>query len=320
MGLSTHQYIPASGYSDKRQLGPPRVNLPPPELDYHDGKPTYRVHALPFINTSTRYGNPEFLKLLAANHAFYLTHSMLTWKYEMRRLAQAILPFLFLGPSSIARDSDFVKSAGITLLVAARSTKSIQTLPTFLDPSKFSSSKGIQTLTFDYDHQADFISRAIPTICAINNHLESTCIRAPGQDDPFLSGKVLIFCETGNDRSALLTAAYLVTVFGIDAIAAVHAIQSQRFCIGLNDDMKNILFDLEAITRAERQVSQAKATFHSNSAAFAGGRSCETPLQRRSKRGIDEFYMSDVEMEDEGDQRVDSLVREGVAPFTDAVP
>lgn len=318
MGLSTDKYIPASGYSDKRQLGPPRVNLPPPELDYHDGKPTYRVHALPFINTSTRYGNPEFLKFLAATYAFDLTHSMLTWKYEMRRLAQAILPFVFLGPSSIARDSEFVKSAGITLLVGARSTKSIQTRPTFLDPSKFSSSEGIQTLTFDYDHQADFISRAIPTIRAINDHLESTCITVHGQDVPFVSGKVLIFCETGNDRSALLTAAYLVIVFGIDAIAAVHAIQSQRFCISPNDDMKNILFDLEAITRAERQVSQARASFQSGSVALAGERSCEISLQRRSKRGIDEYYMSDIEMEDEADQKGDNLTRAGVAPFTDA--
>ena len=184
---------------------------------------------------------------------------MLTWQYEMRRNAQFILPFLLLGPSSAARDAAFVKETGVTLLVAARASKSVRTRATFLDPANFASSTGIATWTFDFDHPAEFISLVKTTIRAINNHLEATCVPTSTQDNQEVRGKALIFCESGNDRSALLVAAYLMVVYGLSAIAAIHVVSSQRFCITLNDDMKNILLDLQTITSAERQVSDTDA-------------------------------------------------------------
>lgn len=44
------------------------------------------------------------------------------WKYESRRQAQSILAFLYLGPSSAARDGKFLKEQGITMLLVIRDT------------------------------------------------------------------------------------------------------------------------------------------------------------------------------------------------------
>lgn len=312
----TNHYIPAQGYSDKRQLEAPRVNVPPPDLNYKDGKPTFQVQPVPFNQVSAQYGSPHFLRALVSSNTLDMTHAMLTWQYEMRRNAQAILPFLFLGPSSVARDATFVKKAGITLLVAARSAKSVQTRKTFLDPAKFASSAGIATGTLDFDHPAEFISLVKPVIKAINDHLETTCDRTPSQDIMGVRGKVLVFCESGNDRSALLTAAYLMVVYGIEAIAAIQMIQSQRFSITLTDDLKNVLLDLQAITSAERQVSDTNAAMIS----FPGppNQDFAAPARSSAKRNIDDCYSSEEEMRNGSEWMESANARGGQAPFVDA--
>ncbi len=316
-GSHQNYYIPAQGYSDKRQLEAPRVSVPPPELEYKEGKPTFQARALPFNQTSLQYGNPDFLRALVSSHELVLTHSMLTWQYEFRRDAQAILPFLFLGPSSVARDAAFVRNMGITLLIAARSSKSVRTRKTFLDPAIFASSAGIATCTLDFDYPAEFISLVKPLIKTINNHLEATCVGTPFQDVSSVRGKVMIFCESGNDRSALLAAAYLMIVYGVEAIAAIHIVQSQRFCITLSDDMKNILLDLQAITSAERQVSDAQAAMAPFVSAQGGGSAYRA--RTSTKRNIDDFYTSDEEMLDVVDHKEGPNIRGGVAPFADAI-
>ena len=312
-------YVPAHGYSDKRQLEAPRVYVPPPELNYQSGKPTFHVKALPFNQTSEQYGNPEFLRALVISHNLKLEHSMLTWNYEMRRNAQSILPFLFLGPSGMARDSAFVRDNGITLLVAARSSKSVQTRPTFLDPARFASSAGIETRTFDFDQPAEFISLVKPTIRAMNKHLEATCTRTPMEDIQDVRGKILIFCESGNDRSALVAAAYLMIVYGVEAVAAIHMVQSQRFCITLSDEMKHVLLDLQAITSAQRQVSDANAAMAPFMSSTVQGASLADEPHRPRKRNINDFYTSDDDMMDDADHMVGIRFREGLAPFADAV-
>ncbi|OAL32172.1 hypothetical protein AYO20_07940 [Fonsecaea nubica] len=304
-------YLAAQRYSDKRHLEAPKVYVPPPTLEYHDGKPSFRVLVTPFTQHSTQYGNPDFLTALVTSHQLDLTHSMLIWQYEMRRSAQYILPFLLLGPSSSAKDPVFVKQTGITLLVAVRSTRSLLTRPTFLDPARFPSSSGLATLTLDFDHPSNFIPLVKSTVRAINDHLEMSCARTPIQDINDVRGKVLVFCESGNDRSPLLVAAYLMIVYGVDAISAIHIIQSQRFCISLTDETKNVLLDLQAITRAERQVSGSSA------GALTDGVKERVPPRILGKRSLDDFYDPNENMNPGSEHTDCTQVREGVAPFVD---
>ena len=45
---------------------------------------------------------------------------MVDWKYESRHHAQHVLPYLFLGPITAARDAKFLRDEGITMLLAVR--------------------------------------------------------------------------------------------------------------------------------------------------------------------------------------------------------
>lgn len=240
---------------------------------------------------------------------------MLSWRYEMRRAAQPVLPYLYLGPSSAARDHAFLEASGITLMVAVRSIKAVQARPAFLNPASFASSSGIPTLSFDFDSTYDFVSKSRSIIRSINEHLEQTCTQLPVGNVNDVAGKVLIFCESGNNRSPILVAAYLMVIYGVDAFSAIHVIQSQRFCITMSDDLKNVLLDLQQILEAQRTVSAARAG--SVQVPSAPGRRSHSAVC--SKRNLDDMETSDEGMEADSPEYGSSCsIREGVAPFTDS--
>ncbi|KIX05734.1 uncharacterized protein Z518_03706 [Rhinocladiella mackenziei CBS 650.93] len=315
-GHST-SYVKAFPYSDKRHFESPRVHIPPPNLDYQNGKPSFHVFSAPFEQSSSEYGNPSFLKALSAGHRLDMSHTMLSWKYEMRRTAQPILPFLLLGPSSAARDREFVKNTGITLMVAVRSVRAVIARPTFLHPATFPSSEGISTLTFDFEFPHDFIPKLRPVIRSINDHLETTCAQTPVENVHDIRGKALIFCESGNDRSAVLVAAYLMVIYGVSAFSAIHVVQSQRFCITMSDDMKNVLLDLQEILKAERQVSSSNSAVRQFDSPVNQSQGSSSLIQRPMKRTIDDVYNSEEDLGHETLRGDNVDVREGVAPFTD---
>jgi serine/threonine/tyrosine-interacting protein len=318
--LASH-YLPTQAYAHQRQLEPqrPHFDIPPPEVKWdRSGNSSFEPEGQPFRANSSQYGNPDFLNALGSVYPLQMAHSMYSWQYEMRRDAHNITPFLFLGPSSMAKNVSFIKDNGITLLVAARSSKLAQARASFLDPSKFASSAGIETLAFDFEDTAEFISRAKPAIRAINDHLGSTCARTPIETQQDMQGKVLIFCESGNGRSALLCAAYLLVVYGLNAVTAIQAVQCQRFCIVLGDDMKNVLLDLQHIFEAERQVWGAKNAAAQLFIHPADGRDNGAP--RPAKRGADDLYASDEEIAADVERKIDLKAREGVAPFKDIGP
>lgn len=307
-------YIQSFPYSDKRQFESPRVHVPPPILDYQDGKPSFNVAADTFEHTSSEYGNPAFLDSLRSSHSLHMIHSMLSWRYEMRRAAQPVLPYLYLGPSSAARDPTFLEGSGITLMVAVRSIKAVQARPAFLNPASFVSKSGITTLSFDFDSTYDFVSKLRFIIRAVNEHLEQTCAKVPMENVNDVGGKVLIFCESGNNRSPVLVAAYLMIIYGVSAFSAIHIIQSQRFCITMSDDLKNVLLDLQHILEAQRTVSATNAG--SVDISRLPGQSTHSSM--RTKRNLDDMDTSDEEMEADSPDDEACSIREGVAPFADS--
>ena len=319
-------YTPAQPYSTKHSLEPPNRAIPPPDLQYHRGEASFAVEGLaPFEYGSSDYGNPAFLKSIVACGDLHLSHSMLSWKYRMRRRAQFILPFLLLGPSSAARDATFIRDAGITLLLAVRSASAVRARPDFLDLSAFASVIGIKHLTVDLDSPYEMRVNLRPTIKALNDHLEQSCTTKALSNLGDIKGRILVFCESGNERSATLVAAYLMTVFGIDMVTAIQIIQSQRFCISPDNAMKDMLSDLGTYLQAERQVAverSSTADLFNQPSMRNGYNSNGITLNKSSKRGIDRAYELDDEMNDENwaaDNDSENGERGGVAPFADVV-
>ncbi|KAJ3499984.1 hypothetical protein NM208_g17247 [Fusarium decemcellulare] len=161
----------------------------------------------------------------------------------------------------------------------------------------------------------DEIIRALPdTIRAINDHLLAiyhSQARSKSQDgklivDPstFRRGKVLFACETGNDRSAAVAAAYIMAVFGKDMVTTVQFICVQRFCCCFDEDIKRKLQSWEDILRARSQVAAQTAM----------------PQQgMHAKRHIEEFMDTDMdEMKDEWTEDRDRFQgRQAFVPFVD---
>ena len=311
------KYAPTQPYEDKRGLELPRIMVPPPNIDYDCGHASFHVVTEDFERADARFGNPQFLRAVVSNYQLNLEHTMLKWNYEGRREVQQVLPFLFIGPSTMARDAAFIQTTGITLILAVRSAQATSKHPRYLDPSRFPSATGIKVSTFDLDTPYELITNIRPVIKSINDHLETSCTHNPITSIEDIRGKVMIFCETGNERSAVVVAAYLMVVYGIGAITAIQVVQSQRFCINVDDGMKNMLLALEDIVNAERGVTATRATQQNEMLQLAQSGQPVPSLNKSAKRNIDSAYEVSDDMSDSADWTPIDGQRLGLAPFTD---
>lgn len=299
----------------------PRYLVPPPSLDYETGKPVFTLHnAAPHVDISAEFGNPVFLRALVSQGPYHVKHLGLEWKYDQRRSAQKILPFLLLGPGKAAQDVKFIRTQGITLLVAVRSAPAARLQARLLDPSQFASSAGLQTLTLDLDSPYDMITQLPTAIKVINDHLEQSCNSKLPISLEDIPAKVLVFCESGNDRSATVVTAYLMVLYGLGAVEAMQFVQSQRFCLAIEDGSKNMLQTFEDILRAKRDVAVGqKVDMQPAQVPLQQPKATTTSSRKVSKRSYDSANESDEDMEYPGavedEQDVDG--RHGQAPFDD---
>lgn len=273
---------------------------------------------------SNLFGNPAFLRALIIDGNVTLTHKMLDWKYGNRREAQKILPFLYVGPFSAAKDEKDVRETAFTFLLSVRSTASGPTRT--MDAVKMAAQSGFQSAyNLDVDSPTDLVRKFPAAIKAINDHLENS-MNGIALDlhhiikSESIRGKVLVSCETGNERSAAFVAAYLMAVFNIDLITAIQTVQSQRFSMCMDDSIKNALGTFEMLLSARRDVGRANQLLD-------GGHQKEnlrpqvdheSTLSARLKRPLDDVYDDDADMETLGWEPMQVQERRtGAAPFQD---
>ena len=299
---------------------PPRVMVPPPILD-ESGIPVLGIdNDASFNFESNGFANAGFLQTVTYGD-FMTGNNMLDWKYEQRRRAQRILPFLFLGPVSAARDRDYLQREGITMVLAVRNTMSAQAR---LLGTKAAAELGIENKTVDVASNQALIAAFPTAIEYINSHLsvmyrleESKTPATQDGDVRSTPGKVLVFCESGNERSAGLVVAYIMAMYSMDVIKAIQIVQAQRFCVSFDDPMKTLLQSYDAILGAKRDVlvsmHRARVGLEAGTAAVI--------MKKMSKRNLDEAYDDDMDMDgmSEHMDRGRFEKREGFAPFRDGV-
>ncbi|OQD63390.1 hypothetical protein PENPOL_c009G04631 [Penicillium polonicum] len=244
------------------------------------------------------------------------------WNYDMRRQAQSILPFLSLGPSSCLRDADYIRSQGFTLLLAIRSRHSA--LARLVSGEKAAAEAGIMADTIDVLDNQELISAFPRAIRRINDHLAGVDM---GPDGMVSNGqqqkkKVLVFCESGNERSAAVIIAYIMVMLNIQSVEATHMIQQRRFCVSIEDTMKYILTAFETILSAKRDVERAKKYTVRGAASLAPP---SAPPMLAKKRSFQDHRNDDL-VKDEGEMDVDEddnedpfYARKPNAPFQDRV-
>lgn len=248
------------------------------------------------------------------------------WSYEMRRGPQPILPFLSLGPYSCLRDLELLRSQGFTLLLAIRNRQSAQAR--LVSGDKAAAQLGIQADTIDVLDNQELISAFPRAIRRINDHLAGvdennhSVLGSPTADDSPRKKKVLVFCESGNERSAGVVIAYIMVMLNLDAVRATHAVQQHRFCVSIEDPMKRILAAFESILIAKRDVESAKHASTQTGAATLAPPPVP-PVLLAKKRSFTDRQESDIDMID-GEMDIDgeghpSMDRMPRAPFQDRV-
>lgn len=227
------------------------------------------------------------------------------WKYEDRRKAQAILDFLYLGPVSVVRDHDWLREQGITMLLIARDA-SMKGLPS-LSTQKAVSELGLELKYVDMANRYELSANFPTTIELINEHL----LRLNGAaslDPTAKPGKVLVMCETGNDRSAAIVAAYIMAMYNRDMVGAVQFVSSQRFSTGFDEALKQVLIATEDLLKAKRMtILDAR---QENAAPDQQRNGASKPASRK-KRAIEDT----LDVDDEGDMDMDAARYEDRSSF-----
>ena len=260
----------------------------------------------------------EDLAIITGNtKEFVATNLANNWRYEQRREAQSILDFLYLGPTAVIRDRDYLRKEGITMILVARdsrmATRNLLTLDVARDEL------GIEPGYVNIEGRAQFVSKFPEVVRHINNHLLSIYHgQIQGKDESgqmmldtsgFRRGKVLIACESGNSLSAVLVTAYLMAMFGKDVPSTIQFVHIQRFCVCFDEDLKRLLQTWGDILRAQASVGRAHLDDQSGS----------TPT--KNKRGLHDFVETeDGEDMDMGDNSWDQerfAGRGTFAPFVD---
>lgn len=281
--------------------------VPPPDLSMENKKSMLILSTgTTFSLTHDAYGDPSFVLAISRCQPLRLEHVQNDWKYKDKYSAQAVLPFLFLGPMTAARDRDFVRSKGITMVIAIRDAAAVAVNPKIMDPARYHLGDDIETATFDVSDQNDLVSRFRPVIKLMNDHLKRHTSDTPINSLNEVGGKILVFCEAGDTRSPSLVVLYLMAVFGLDTASAIQAVQSRRFGILIVQSYNQMISNAEQVLRAEREVARTHTT------------SIQTHVRigtRSRKRTFDEAYDEDQMMLDSDD--ANPILRPGTAPFTE---
>ena len=237
---------------------PPRILIPP--------------HALEEYHLLSQHPALSSLTSVPAHQAAHQD-----WRYESRREAQQLLPHLYLGPLSAARDTAFLQRNNITLLFAIRSNMTARAK--LLHPTL----PGVRYESLDVSSSSELITKFQLASEVIDSHflaqlypeehrsnfsipidgwklraLQDSWARNHGQEEtPPVGGKTLLFCESGNERSAAVAASYIMQHLSGSAVQAIQMVQGKRFCVCYDDATKWMLASYEPIWMARRQSQQS---------------------------------------------------------------
>ena len=218
-------------------------------------------------------------------------NTLVEWAYERRRQAQMILPWLFLGPMVAAKDRDFIAREGITMVLAIR----------FRDGSmsgalQAARDAGLAVATIEAQTYHELIKRFSEITRIVNEHVAGVRQHTLQQTGQPTLGKVLVFCESGNEKSAAVVAAYLMDILDdFDYIKAMQVCQAQRFCVNFDDAMKRLLQGYWDILCARRSVAADRRQSVQNGVA-------------RSKRALERD-------DDDNDESMDGMQEDDLERF-----
>ncbi|KAL4895905.1 hypothetical protein BDV59DRAFT_173378 [Aspergillus ambiguus] len=294
--IRTHQYAAGSGRAHQAVS---------PEASHHRDE---SLQMTPFDPSAHRFPEGEFVPVgffeQVNSRLFDILDPAQDWRYPMRREAQKILPFLYLGPWACVKDRNWLRLEGLTLLLAVRDRR--LALARLVSGEKVASELGIEADTVDISNNQELISILPYAIRRINEHLFTYSMMNPGQ-----SPKIFVFCETGSGLSAVLIIAYLMVMFNADSGQAIQAVHIHRFCIETDEESRILLRSFEAILEAKRDVELTRRATRTCSSLSVAQRATSR------KRDMD-YRQEDDAMGDSMDMDIEKdALRRPLSPFQD---
>ncbi|CAI7642772.1 unnamed protein product [Penicillium pancosmium] len=216
-----------------------------------------------------------------------------------------------------------MRQHGFTLLLAIRNTHSAHAR--LVSGDKAAAELGILADTVDVLDNQELISTFPRAIRRINDHVAGTDVPSTAipslRDDPSRMRKVLVFCESGNERSASVVIAYIMAMLNMETVPATRMLQQRRFCISIDDAMTRILLSFESILAAKRDVERSRrANIQTGAATLAPPPI--PPVMLAKKRSFADRQFEDTQMagcEMDIDDVGSLLDRKPMAPFQDRV-
>ncbi|KAI5464991.1 protein-tyrosine phosphatase-like protein [Mariannaea sp. PMI_226] len=255
-----------SGPYSLRPPSPPFIHIPP-HAKQLIGEPMPGLMPS-YENVDSTQLTRRDLEIITQNASQIAVDRSADWSYGQRREAQQLLDFLYLGPNTVARDHAFLLKEGITMILVCRDARMAGTRLNSIE--KAAQALNIQSHYLDIEGTPQMIRVFPSAIRAINDHLlaiyhsQAHAKTENGEliveSSSFRRGKVLIACETGNDRSAAIAAAYIMAMFNTSVITTLQFVSVQRFCCCFDEDIKRKLQSWEDILHAQSQVAAQNRT------------------------------------------------------------
>ncbi|OCK81365.1 phosphatases II [Lepidopterella palustris CBS 459.81] len=294
---------------------PPRIIIPPPTLQTE--VPDVAIERV--IHPEEGQVDMSFLSGVDFSDVVQ-RNSLIEWTYERRRQAQMVLPFLYLGPMVAAKDMAFLRNEQITMLLAIRPRQT-----GMIGAFKAAQDANLETCAIEVPNNQALISTFPNALKIINEHLYRVYKRDARHPQ---MGKVFVFCESGNEKSAAIVAAYLMEMLAdIDFVKAMQICQAQRFCVNFDDALKHLLQSYWEIISARRLVAKTRPSSLPSSSNLSvrhsqpvsTGSSNRSPSVSGHKRTLDDVYDDDMDMDDGVDSSDDARFRgREIAPFEDS--
>ncbi|KAI6784798.1 Serine/threonine/tyrosine-interacting protein-like protein [Emericellopsis cladophorae] len=313
-------FAPSAPYS-RRAPSPPALEVRYPLMRRRAGSESQFVLVPSYENADAGQLTAEDLSIITGNETRLIAENKSAdWRYEDRRKAQRVLDFLYVGPVTAIRDLQFLQNEGITMIIIVRNTR----LPS-RSLEMASQQLGIVGEYVEVMGTQQLIHNLPKTISTINQHLlhvyrsqaHQCTLDGEMVVDPatFKRGKVLVTCESGNELSPAIVAAYIMAVYGNSFESAVQFIVVQRFCVSIDASLKQMLCTWGGILNARAVVSRDRGPVGSE----VGARPIKT-----AKRAIHDTISPEDHTPDQDKSHMQDQERfcgrEAFAPFHDVAP